>query len=163
MNWKEFEIKLKDLQTKTIKHIHKASNNSINKSIDIIKTDDSYKYEMIRVDNQTYVSPEISAKLLAIVDINGEIVTKPDIQKHGVMVSLVLDKTCFYCKAGGQQNDIGVVKINSGRVFNVINCEKIQENGVVLHYIESTDWPVLLWYCRLLFYIYNYLLCINKL
>lgn len=145
MNWKEFEIKLKNLQTKTIKHILKEPNNSMDKSVNIPKTNDSFKYEMIRLENQTYILPAVSAKLLAIVDINGKIVTEPDINKHGIMVSLVLDKTCFYCKAGGQQNDIGIVKTSSGKVFDVINCEKIQENGVVLHYIKSNDWPVLLW------------------
>lgn len=144
MNWDELDTKLKILQTKTVKYLHKISNNYV--SIDSPKTDDSFKYEMIRHNDQTYVSPDVTAKILAIVDINGTIVTDSNIKEHGVMVSLVLDKTCFYCEAGGQQNDIGIIKTNNGHIFNVNNVEKIQENGVVLHYIKSSDWPLLLKY-----------------
>lgn len=110
------------------------------------KTDDSSKYEMIRNNDKTYKSPVITAKILAIIDMNGNIVTEPDIKKHGFMVSLVLDKTSFYCKAGGQNNDIGIIKTNKGKIFDVQNVEKIQDNGVVLHFIKSNDWPILLKY-----------------
>lgn len=137
-------MKLKMLQTKTAEHLHNISNNYM--AVDILKTDDSFKYDMIRHNDQTYVSPVVTANILAIVDMNGIVVTDPDIKKHGLMVSLVLDKTCFYCEAGGQQNDIGVVKTNNGQIFNINNVEKIQENGVVLHYIKSSDWPMLLRY-----------------
>lgn len=141
MNWNEFDSKLKNLQIKTIKHITKISNYEL---ANIPKTDDSFKYEMIRYNDQTYISPEITAKLLAIVDINGNIVTKPNDKEHGDTVSLVLDKTSFYCKAGGQQNDIGLMKTKSGKIFYVNDVEKIQENCVVLHHIKSSDWPLLL-------------------
>jgi len=149
VNWNELDINLKNLQTKTIKQIRKISNYCLLQ--DIPKTDDSFKYEMIRHNNQTYISPSVSAKLLAIIDINGNTVTEPNINKHGIMVSLILDKTSFYCKAGGQQNDIGLIKTNSGKIFNVINVEKIQENGIVLHYIKSSDWPMLLRYIYILY------------
>jgi len=141
VNWNELDSKLKSLQTKTIKHIKKISKCMLK---NIPKTDDDFKYEMIRCNDQTYISPEVTAKLLAIVDTNGNIVTEPDIKEHGVMVSLVLDKTSFYCKAGGQQNDVGIVKTKSGKIFDVNDVEKIQENCVVLHYIKSSDWPILL-------------------
>lgn len=144
MNWNEFEIQLKNLRTKTIKYVQKELSKFT--MLDIPKTDDSFKYKIIRLKNETYVSPVITSKLLAIVDMNGQILTKPDPKKHGQMVSLVLDKTCFYCKAGGQENDIGIVKTSSGKEFDVIDCVKIQETGVVLHYIKSNDWPILLRY-----------------
>jgi len=112
----------------------------------IPKTDDSFKYEIIRYNNESYLSPALIAKLLAIVDVNGNIVTEPDIKEQGDIVSLVLDKTPFYCKAGGQQNDIGIIKTNNGVVFNVTGVDKIEENGVILHHIESSDWPMLLRY-----------------
>lgn len=142
MNWNEFEVQLKNLHTKTIKRIQKEISNFI--ALGISKTDDSFKYEIIHLKNQTYVSHAMTSKLLAIVDMNGQILTKPNPKIHGQMVSLVLDKTCFYCKAGGQENDIGIVKTSSGKVFDVIDCVKIQETGVVLHYIKSSDWSLLL-------------------
>lgn len=141
-SWNELHEKLKKLQTKTIKHIKKKSNNYMTENIP--KTDDSFKYEIIRYNNESYLSPALIAKLLAIVDINGIIVTEPDIKEQGDIVSLVLDKTSFYCTAGGQQNDIGVIKTNNGIVFNVTGVDKIEENGVILHHIESSDWPILL-------------------
>lgn len=143
INWNEFEIKLKKLQNKSIKHITNVSN-SYNLWENISKTDDHFKYEIVRQNIQTYKPPVVIAKLLAVVDVNGNIVTEPDIKKHGTMVSLVMDKTCFYCKAGGQQNDLGVVKTNKGKIFEVIGVENIQENGIILHHIKSNDWPILL-------------------
>lgn len=144
MNWNEFDAKLKTLQSKTLKHNQKVSNSYEIKNIP--KTDDSFKYDIIRYDSQRYELPAVTAKLLAIVDMNGNIVTEPDIKVHGDLVSLVLDKTCFYCKAGGQQNDIGIVKTTNGKVFDIINVEQIKENGIVLHYIKSNDWPLLFRY-----------------
>lgn len=141
VDWNELDTKLKSLQVKTLNHIKKLSNYTLE---NIPKTNDDFKYEMIRCDDQTYISPVVTATLLAIVDTNGNIVTEPNIKEHGVMVSLVLDKTSFYCKAGGQQNDIGIIKTKSGKIFYVNNVEKIQENCVVLHYIKSNDWPALL-------------------
>lgn len=99
---------------------------------------------MNRLDTQEYELPAVTANLLAIIDMNGNIVTESNTQEHGILVSLVLDKTCFYCKAGGQLNDIGTIKTTSGKTFDIIDVEKIQENGVVLHFIESNDWPMLL-------------------
>lgn len=144
VDWNEFDAEFKKLQSKTIKHIKKVSNSFTMKNIP--KTDDSFKYETIRHNNQTYELPTITAKLLAIVDLNGNIVTEPNIKIHGILVSLVLDKTCFYCKSGGQQNDIGVIKTTKGKVFDVIDVEKNQENSIVLHFIKSNDWPMLLRY-----------------
>lgn len=144
MNWNEFDMKLKSLKTKSIKHFQKISNSCMIGNLP--RTDDSFKYKMNRLNDQTYVSPVIIAKILAVVDINGNIVTESDIKEHGFMVSLVLDKTCFYCTAGGQQNDVGTVKTESGIIFDIIDVEKIQENGVILHYIKSSDWPKLLRY-----------------
>lgn len=143
-NWIEFEAKLKKLQSKTIKRIQEVSNNYAIKNIP--KTDDSYKYKVIRLNSQRYEVPAVTANLLAIIDMNGNIVTEPDIKVHGILVSLVFDKTCFYCKAGGQQNDIGMIKTTNGKTFDIIDVEKVQENGVVLHFIESNDWPMLLRY-----------------
>lgn len=143
-NWIEFESKLKKIQSKTLKHIQEVSNNYAIKNIP--KTDDSFKYEVIRHNSQEYELPEVTANLLAIIDINGNIVTEPDVKVHGNLVSLVFDKTCFYCKAGGQQNDIGMVRTTNGKTFDIIDVEKIQENGVVLHFIKSNDWPMLLRY-----------------
>lgn len=147
VNWNEFEMQLKCLQTKSIKGVQKLSNNLTIENIP--KTDDSFKYETIRHNSQTYEPPVVTAKLLAILDMNGNIVTEPDIKEHGIMVSLVLDKTCFYSTAGGQQHDIGTIKTKSGKVFNVNDVEKKQENGIVLHYINSIDWPLLLKYLNI--------------
>lgn len=144
MSWNELDDKLKKLQTKTTENIKRKSNNYMIGNIP--KTDDSFKYEVIRHSNESYLLPIVTAKLLAIVDTNGNIVTEPDIKQQGDTVSLVLDKTSFYCKAGGQQNDIGIVKTNNGLVFDVTDVEKIEESGVVLHHIKSRDWPILLRY-----------------
>lgn len=145
MCWNEFHEKLKNLQTKTMKHNSKKLNYFMTGNMP--KTIDSFKYEVIRLNNESYVSPVLTAKLLAIVDMNGNIVTESNIKQQGDnMVSLVFDKTSFYCKAGGQQNDIGIVRTNNGIVFDVYDAQKIQENGVVLHYIKSNDWPILLKY-----------------
>lgn len=144
INWNEFDVKLKKLQTKTIQNILKVSSNHVMNNIS--KTDDSFKYEMIRNNDKTYKSPVITAKVLAIVDMNGNIVTEPNTTKHGLTVSLVLDKTSFYCKAGGQNNDIGTIKTKNGKIFDIHNVEKIQDSGVVFHFIKSNDWPILLRY-----------------
>lgn len=132
------------MRTKTIKHIQKLSNSFT--LHDIPKTDDHFKYEMVRSNSQTYEPLVVNAKILTIVDKNGNIVTDSDVKKRGLMVSLILNKTCFYCKAGGQQNDIGIVKTKNGKIFDVISVEKIQENGIILHNINSEDWPILLKY-----------------
>lgn len=144
VNWNEFEMQLRNLQMKSIKCVQKVSNDCTMENIP--KTDDSFKYKIICHNTHTYETPVVTAKLLAIIDMNGNIVTEPDIKEHGVMVSLVLDKTCFYSKAGGQQHDIGTVKTKNGKVFNVNDVEKKQEHGIVLHYINSIDWPILLKY-----------------
>lgn len=144
VNWNEFDVKLKKLQTQTIQNNQKMSDNYVMKNIP--KTDDSLKYEMIRNNDKTYKSPVITAKILAIVDMNGNIVTEPDISKHGLTVSLVLDKTSFYCNAGGQNNDIGTIKTKNGKIFDIHYVEKIQDSGVVFHFIKSNDWPILLRY-----------------
>lgn len=144
MNWNELDVKLHNLQTKTITQIKNASNNYIIENIP--KTDDSFKYDLIRYNKQTYKSPVVIAKLLEILDINGNIITEHDIEKQGLIVSLVLDKSSFYCKAGGQENDIGTIKTTNGKIFYVHKVEKINENGVILHYIKSKYWPILLKY-----------------
>lgn len=148
VDWNELDTKLKQLQTKSIRHLKNVSNSFLTE--DIPKTNDSFKYNTV-CSNSTYESPAVAAKLLAIVDARGSIVTEPNIKEHGVLVSLVLDKTNFYCQAGGQQNDIGFVKTNDGKVFDVIDVEKSQETGVVLHYIKSNDWPILLKYVLTLY------------
>ncbi|XP_050420574.1 alanine--tRNA ligase, mitochondrial-like [Adelges cooleyi] len=145
VDWNEFNDKLLALKSKT-KHCIRNTSKINNLMHNFPATDDGLKYNIFCQDNQSYnISPAIPVKLLAVIDKNGIVIKEYNISEHNRddVVSLIFDKTNFYCEAGGQENDIGIVKTKSGLVFHVINVEKIQENGVILHYIKSKDWPLL--------------------
>mgnify|MGYP001626726516 CR=1 FL=1 len=49
---------------------------------------------------------------------------------------VILDQSCFYPTSGGQQNDIGTLKIDGiDKVLNVVDCLKVGK--CVLHKIDE--------------------------
>jgi alanyl-tRNA synthetase len=73
----------------------------------------------------------IDAKILALY-VNGSNVDKINVNDTNNAI-LVLDKTPFYAQSGGQEGDIGSIKINDSSIFIVENTQKIQ-NEVIGHY-----------------------------
>ncbi|XP_076268548.1 alanine--tRNA ligase, mitochondrial isoform X1 [Rhynchophorus ferrugineus] len=100
---------------------------------DLNKTDDTEKYSYRR-NESGYIFPELSAKVLKIID-NDQFISKAH---GGSSCSVILDKTNFYCEAGGQQSDRGALIFKNGalRIESVLNI-----NDYIVHrgYIEGED------------------------
>ncbi|XP_050544706.1 alanine--tRNA ligase, mitochondrial-like isoform X2 [Daktulosphaira vitifoliae] len=143
INWNEFNCQLNALRSKTKNQVYHLSKNN-----DLINnfpaTKDHFKYDIFRHADHSYIIPTITSKLIAILDTNGNVINDSNIHKYGKNVSLVLEKTNFYCESGGQESDIGIIRTKNGTNFVVKNVNKVQENGVILHHIESDKWPILL-------------------
>ncbi|ERL85827.1 alanine--tRNA ligase, mitochondrial isoform X1 [Dendroctonus ponderosae] len=92
---------------------------------DLKKTDDSGKYIYNKKGTQ-YDFPEIQSTILQIVDHNSFISQVKDGQSCG----LILDKTNFYCEAGGQECDKGQIHFH-GAKFQVETVSKL--NDVIVH------------------------------
>lgn len=142
-NWSELNYQLDALRSKTKSQIHHLTknNNFMNK---FPATNDHFKYDVFCQRDHSYTIPTITSKLIAILDKNGNVVSDSNIHEYGNNVSLVLEKTNFYCESGGQESDVGVIKTKNGTTFEVKNVDKVLENGVILHHIESDKWPILL-------------------
>lgn len=57
-----------------------------------------------------------------------------NVKKQNKRNLVILDKSCFYPTSGGQQNDTGMLSIESVGDFNVVDCIKVGK--VVLHEID---------------------------
>lgn len=80
-------------------------------------------------DEAKYTQPEMSAKVLRILNSEGEFVESVGSGEHGI----VLDKTNMYAESGGQENDRGqlVVDSDEGAAFGISNVQSY--GGFVLH------------------------------
>lgn len=96
-------------------------------------TDDSAKYQYTHSAGQ-YEFPEVSGVVVAVVQ-GGQLVSEA---RPGQAVGLVLDKTCLYCEAGGQQCDRGWVE---GEGW-MLDCDSVTSCcGYIVHsgHIKSTS------------------------
>lgn len=82
-------------------------------------TKDSYKYQL----------DPITAKILAIINLDGEIINSDFIS--GKLYGLLLDQTNFYSQAGGQISDMGSI-FDISNNFNVVHVENI--NNYIIHF-----------------------------
>ncbi|XP_054273275.1 alanine--tRNA ligase, mitochondrial [Macrosteles quadrilineatus] len=132
----DFNAKLAEAKEKTLTLANKRDSEFLTKQcLDELKrnfavTDDSakYNYDRTKSDGVTYVFPEVEATVQAVLRegkvVEGERVTE------GERVAVVLDRTCLYHEAGGQQSDTGVIT-GEGWILecdSVLNCE-----GYLLH------------------------------
>lgn len=95
---------------------------------------DAWKGESVKIDADKtefvgYTDFECDAKIIAIINADGELVDMLGADEQG---TIVLDKTPFYAMSGGQVGDSGVVKKDADNVFIVADTSK-NADGIYLH------------------------------
>lgn len=95
---------------------------------------DAWKGESVKIDAEKtefvgYTDFECDAKVLTIINADGELVDMLGADEKG---TLVLDKTPFYAQSGGQVGDSGVIKNGENNVFLVADTSK-NADGIILH------------------------------
>ena len=94
----------------------------------------SVKINASATDFEGYTDFACDAKVLAIVNADGELV---DMLGAGDSGTLVLDKTPFYAQSGGQVGDSGVIKNGADNAFIVADTAK-NADKIFLHRGEVT-------------------------
>ncbi len=87
---------------------------------------DAWKNTSVKIDADAteflgYTDFDCEAKVLAIVNSDGELVDMLGSDEEG---ALILDKTTFYAESGGQVGDSGVIKTDDENVFLVGDTSK---------------------------------------
>ncbi|MCM1285318.1 MAG: alanine--tRNA ligase [Acetobacter sp.] len=95
---------------------------------------DAWKGESVKInadktDFVGYTDFECDAKVLAIINTDGELV---DMLGAGEKGTVVLNKTPFYAQSGGQVGDSGVIKNGDDNAFIVADTSK-NADGIYLH------------------------------
>lgn len=95
---------------------------------------DAWKGNSVKIDADKtefvgYTDFDCDAKILAIVNVDGELV---DMLGAGESGTVVLDKTPFYAQSGGQVGDSGVIKNGEDNAFIVADTAK-NADSVYLH------------------------------
>ena len=90
---------------------------------------ESVKFEVEKTEFVGYTQTVCDAKVLAIVNMDGEFV---DALGAGEKGTVVLDKTPFYALSGGQVGDTGFIQKGEEKVFEVLDTTKNQD-GIFLH------------------------------
>ncbi len=95
---------------------------------------DAWKGNSVKIDTDKtdfvgYTDFECDAKIVAIVNADGELV---DMLGAGESGTLVLDKTPFYAQSGGQVGDSGTVKSGDDNAFIVSDTAK-NADSIYLH------------------------------
>eukprot|EP00049_Salpingoeca_infusionum_P002328 m.55710 g.55710 ORF g.55710 m.55710 type:complete len:978 (+) comp11511_c0_seq1:321-3254(+) len=94
------------------------------KSNGVPATDDSAKYDYTRQDNGKYTFNDATAKVLALVTLEG-FQDNVEAGDNGCNVGVILDRTNFYAEQGGQSFDTGYFKDASGDLdFTIIDVQK---------------------------------------
>lgn len=92
---------------------------------DMPKTDDSFKYDYKKLGSD-YAFKNLEVNILKIIQDNRfVVVVKPFTECY-----LLLDKTNFYCEAGGQVSDSGKIVFESG-IFEITDV--VSFSGKILH------------------------------
>lgn len=100
--------------------------------IPITCDDSKYNYRFNR-DSNSFVVDTIKSKIVAIIDPQNQIVDS--IESKNDEISVIFDRTNFYCEAGGQASDIGRMKIDGA--FELPITGVYQLNGRILHQITT--------------------------
>lgn len=90
---------------------------------------ESVKFEVEKTEFVGYTQTVCDAKVLAIVNTDGEFV---DALGAGEKGTVVLDKTPFYALSGGQVGDTGFIQKDEEKAFEVLDTTKNQD-GIFLH------------------------------
>lgn len=90
---------------------------------------ESVKIDAVKTEFVGYTDFECDAKVLSIVNSEGELVDMLGADEQG---TVVLDKTPFYAQSGGQVGDSGVIKTGDNNVFLVADTSK-NADGIYLH------------------------------
>ena len=95
---------------------------------------DAWKGESVKIEAEKtefvgYTDSVCDAKVLAIVNTDGEFVQALGSGEKG---TVVLDKTPFYALSGGQVGDTGFIQKGEEKVFEVLDTTKNQD-GIYLH------------------------------
>ncbi|PNF17360.1 hypothetical protein B7P43_G02965, partial [Cryptotermes secundus] len=90
-------------------------------------TENTEKYSYVK-ENDKYVFPSMECEVKAII-VNGKVVPKIGQDTH---CSVILDRSNFYHKAGGQASDTGQLVTNDGTQFHVTDVTN--SGGYLLHH-----------------------------
>lgn len=90
---------------------------------------ESLKFNIEKTDFVGYTESSCDARVLAIVNVEGEFV---DALGAGEKGTIALDKTPFYALSGGQVGDTGFIQKDEENVFDVLDTTKNQD-AIYLH------------------------------
>lgn len=149
----DFNTKLAEAKEKSISSIQASRSSGLSTStIEFLKkslsiTDDSAKYNYLRTVDSSgrviYVFPEVECVVKAVVR-EGSLVKEA---RDGERVGLVLDRTCLYHEAGGQQSDQGVLKgegwsLDCDTVLNsvgyLVHLGQLKTEGLVSKHVHNS-------------------------
>ena len=127
--------------SKLVNALQRQKNEQLENLKGLSPTEDHYKYTYERKTESHYVFPMLTAKILDIIDIDSnasEAVMPNDTttrskKVEGDRCGIILDKTTFYSEAGGQVGDKGTLLGPNGATFVVEDCQKLEENNLILH------------------------------
>lgn len=98
-------------------------------------TDDTGKYEYIyREDTGRYAVDPVKSRVLGII-VNNKLVPEIESINGNEEVSVILERTNFYCESGGQECDSGKMITSKGITMDVSKVHQI--DGRILHVISN--------------------------
>lgn len=102
------------------------------------ETDDDGKYDYIyRTESSSFAVDPVKTNILGII-LNGTLVEEITSAVRPIdEVSLIVERTNFYCESGGQEHDTGKMITSSGVTMDV--SKVVSLNGRVVHVVENLN------------------------
>lgn len=100
------------------------------------ETDDAGKYDFIyRTDSSSFAVDPVKTSILGIV-LNGTLVKEiTNTVRPNDEVSIIVERSNFYCESGGQEHDTGKIITSNGVAMDV--SKVVSLNGRVLHVVKN--------------------------
>lgn len=100
-------------------------------------TDDHGKYDYVyKKEAGSFAVDPVKSRILGII-VNNKLVPEIKSILPNEEVSVILERTNFYCESGGQECDTGKMITSEGVTMDVSNVQ--QRDGRILHIIESLN------------------------